>query len=370
MKEKIAVLFGGNSLEHEISIVTALQTIQALDKSKYDVIPLYMTKENKIYYGKTLVDQSSYLDLEKLKKDCTRVVLKKNNNEVYIVSDELKYVKKNIDLIIPIVHGKGVEDGTISSLLTTLSIPFTTSLLTSASVCQDKVFSKMILKQNYFNVLDYEYYYKDTFDMEKVNLSFPIIIKPATLGSSIGISIAKDQEELDAFAKMAFHYDHKILIEPAIEKFQEFNCSVLRTNNKITCSAIEEVIKNDDILSYKDKYEKGSMQGLNRILPANINKDLEEAIKETAKQAYQVLECRGVVRIDFLYDIKNKQLYINEINTIPGSLSFYLWEEMNLRFDKLLDKMIEQAKCDFLEDKKKITNFDNMKILKNIHFNK
>ncbi len=370
MREKVGVFFGGNSLEHEISIITALQVIQALDKSKYEVFPLYLTKDNKIYYGKYLENKENYLNLEKLKKECTKVNIKNNKEETYIVSDELKYIKKNLDLIIPIFHGKGVEDGSISSWLSSLNIPFTTSLLTSASICQDKVYSKMILKQNHFNVLDYEFYFEDDFDIEKVELNYPIIVKPAKLGSSIGINIASNKEELENFVELAFRYDDKILLEPALKSYREFNCSALRCNNQIQTSSIEEVIKSEEILSYQDKYEKGSMEGINRVLPAPINQELEEVIQETTKQAYQLLECKGVVRIDYLYDAKKKELYLNEINTIPGSLSFYLWEEKNIRFDKMLDNLLNQAKEDFMKEKKKITNYDNMKILKNIHFNK
>lgn len=370
MREKIGVFFGGNSLEHEISIITALQVIQALDKSKYEVFPLYLTKDNKIYYGKYLENKENYLNLEKLKKECTRVILKNNEGETYIVSDELKYIKKNLDLIIPIFHGKGVEDGSISSWLSSLNIPFTTSLLTSGAICQDKVYSKMILKQNHFNVLDYEFYFEEDFDIEKVQLNYPIIVKPAKLGSSIGINIASTKEELENCVEIAFRYDNKILLEPALKNYREFNCAAIRVNDQILTSSVEEVIKSEEILSYQDKYEKGSMEGINRVLPASINNELEEAIKETTKQAYQLLECRGVVRIDYLYDVKKKELYLNEINTIPGSLAFYLFEESNIRFDKLLDYLISQGKEDFIKEKKKITNYDNMKILKNIHFNK
>jgi len=370
MREKIGVFFGGNSWEHEISIITAMQVIKALDKSKYEVLLLYMTKDNKIYYGKYLENQNNYLDIDRLKKECTKVVLKYNNDETYIISDELKYIKKKIDLIIPIFHGKGVEDGNISALLSSLNIPYTTSYLTSASLCQDKVFSKMILNENHFNVLDYEFYYKDDFDVSKVNLEYPIIVKPATLGSSIGINIAKDEDELENFVELAFCYDDKILLESALTRFQEFNCSALKCNNEIVCSNIEEVIKSDEILSYKDKYENGSMECVKRILPAKINNELEEVIKETTKAAYRLLECRGVVRIDYLYDLKTKKLFLNEINTIPGSLAFYLWEDKDIRFDRLLDLMMDQARLDFQEEKRKITNYDNMKILKNIRFNK
>lgn len=361
MKIKLGVLFGGKSVEHEISIISAIQAIYSIDKEKYDVIPIYITKNNQFYVGEKIGDIEAYKNIGALLKESTRVVLVNTGNKVEILRYPFKAFGKNtidyIDVAFPIVHGTNVEDGSLQGYLKTLNLPFVGCDVLSSAVGMDKYVMKTVLKDNGVPVLDCKCYLaSDYAEPEKVmdeienEIGYPVIVKPVNLGSSIGISKASDREKLYEALNTAFDFASKVLVETCIENLKEINCSVVGDVDEAEASECEEPVNADEILSYEDKYlgnAKGSgskgMASTQRLIPANITSEQREEIRSLAVKAFRCLGCNGVSRIDFMIDKDTDKIWLNEINTIPGSLSFYLWEPLGVPYGKLLDKMIELA---------------------------
>lgn len=371
MKLTIGVIFGAESVEHEISIISAIQAMEAIDKERYDVVPLYMSKDKHLYSGDSLRNLSAYKDIEKLIKSATPVYLVRINNSVVVraLKRNVFFKSKSIDLIIPVVHGSNSEDGTIAGYCQTLGVPIVGSDVISAAVGQDKIFFKHILENSKLPVVPWFWFYGRNYEQSKEGilnsakeLGFPVVVKPATLGSSIGIVIAHDAHDLEKAIESAMLYDKKILVERKINHMQEINCSTIENKGAYRASVCEEVIKSDEILSYQDKYESGvkskGIASTSRIIPAEISDELTKEIQHLALQTSEVLGVSGVVRIDFLYDKEEKKVYVNEINTIPGSLSFYLWKEEGIAFDQLMDMLIEAAIARLRDREKMIYSYD------------
>ena len=362
MKIKVGVLFGGKSTEHEISIISAIQAINHLDRTKYDVLPIYITKNNEFYTGEGIGDIKNYTKLNDLLKASTRVILVNDGNKVNVVRYPMKKFGNNvigeIDVAFPIVHGTNVEDGTLQGFLSMLNIPYVGCDVTSSAVGMDKYVMKTVLKENNIPVLDclrftsvdYDFGTEAIIAKVEDKIGYPVIVKPVNLGSSIGISKAADKEELLSALDTAFSFADVILIERAITSLKEINCAVLGDYTDAQASECEEPVNATDILSFEDKYmsggkgSKGSgMANLSRKIPADISEDKREEIRKMAVDAFKCLGCNGVTRIDFMIDTSTDKVYLNEVNTIPGSLSFYLWEPIGLPYAKLLDNMINLA---------------------------
>lgn len=363
MKINLAVLFGGKSVEHEISIISALQAIGNMDYKKYEVFPVYITKNNEFYYGSCLKDIEEYKNVPALIQKSTRIHFVTEDTKVFIVPYTKKFFSKNkpialIDVAFPIVHGTNVEDGALQGFLKTLNLPFVGCDVLSSAVCMDKFDMKVLLQYAGFPVLDclrftLSDYKSSEIIAEKTEKKFqyPIIVKPINLGSSIGISKVKNSGELESALSLAFSFSDKIIVEPAVPNLKEINCSVVGDAQEASASECEEPCVNDDILSYSDKYlDNGTKQSaskgmasLKRKIPADITPDLKKKIQETAVEAFQYLDCNGVARIDFLMNSKTNEFWLNEFNTIPGSLSFYLWEPTGLTYTALLDKLVSLA---------------------------
>lgn len=380
MKIKVGVLYGGKTTEHEVSIITAVQAMGFLNKEKYEVIPMYLDKENEMYTGAALTDMDVYKDMDLLKRYCKNVVCY-NKNGVLTLQNKKGFFKKTVkevDIVIPCTHGYNMEDGNIQGLLETYGIPYTGSDIYGCTVGQDKVFQKQILEAEKIPVTKYTWFYDNEYlenqteilkNIKKVG--YPVIVKPARQGSSIGISVAKSEDDIKEAIEEAIKYDEKILVEQVIGNMTELNCSVLGSSSYSEASVIEQVMGKDEILSFNDKYigngaKKGSktkmagskgMVTADRIIPADIPEKLSNEIKETSKKAFRVLGANGVVRIDYLYDKKSKKYYLNELNTIPGSLAFYLWTPLNKEYDELLDDMINIAVKRYKKKLKKTTIF-------------
>ena len=385
MKIKVGVIFGGKSVEHEISIISALQAIQSLNPEKYDVVPIYVTKNNEFYTGYAVGDIAYYRgDINDLLKISQRVLLVNDENRVKLIAYPIKRFSKGyvdyIDVAFPIVHGTNVEDGTLQGFLSMLNIPYVGCDVLSSAVGMDKYVMKTVLKENGIPVLDCKCYTGNRYDCDNEGvvdeiereIGYPVIVKPVNLGSSIGISKASDRAKLYEALDTAFCYANKVLVETAVQNLKEINCSVLGDYEDAQASECEEPINADEILSFKDKYlgqsagggakggakggklgtksgaktgtkggSKGSgMASLSRKIPAEITDEQRTTIRELAVKAFQVLGCSGVSRIDFMMDSKTGQIWLNEINTIPGSLSFYLWEPLGMPYSELLDRMI------------------------------
>ena len=363
MKIKVGVFFGGNSVEHEVSIISALQACNSFNKEKYEIIPIYITKNSEMYYGNGIGDITEYSNIPALLKKSQRVLLINENGKLNVVRYPIKKFGENvlntIDVAFPIVHGTNVEDGTLQGYLHTLGIPYAGCDVVSSAVGMDKYVMKAVLKDNDIPVLDCkivavrEYTAKqaDTISAVESKIGYPMIVKPINLGSSVGIKVAKSKDELADAMEYAFQFANKVLVEHAIMNLKEINCSVCGDYEEAEASECEEPVSTDDILSYEDKYVSGGKSGsgksgmssLKRKIPAEISGETREEIRTMAVKAFKCLGCSGVSRIDFMIDRDNGKVYLNEINTIPGSLAFYLWEPVGVKYPELLDRMVSLA---------------------------
>lgn len=359
MKIRVGVIFGGESVEHEVSIISAVQAMKAMDEDKYEIIPIYISKEREWYTGGVLKSIENYRDLDSLKRYATKVVLYAKNPNTFVLQTKglIKRIINEIDIAFPIVHGTNVEDGTLQGYLNLIGVPYVGSNIYASVVGQDKVFMKQIFESskipitNYVWFFDSEYIENNTDIINKISeLKFPVIIKPASLGSSVGISKVHTKEDLKVAIEEAMQYDTKIVVEEVVTNLVEVNCSVLGNYEYQQVSEIEEVMSRDEFLSYADKYIGNSkntsskgMVSANRIIPARIDDKLKEEVRSLSKQVFKVLNTAGVCRIDFLINNETKDIYVNEINTIPGSLSFYLWEPTGKNYTTLIDELITLA---------------------------
>ena len=361
MKTRVAMMFGGKSVEHEVSVISGIQAYMSMDTDKYDVIPVYMTKNNEMYIGDSIGDIESYKNIDELLKKSQRVIMINEDGRVKLVQYPVKKLGKNvevgIDVAFPVVHGTNVEDGGFQGYLKTMGIPFVGCDVTASAIGMDKYITKLVLKESNVPVLDARLYtLSDYADMESMMndienvFGYPVIVKPVNLGSSVGISVAKSRVELANSVDDAFRYATKVLVEHAITNLREINCSVLGDENDAIASECEEPLHTKDILSYEDKYvsnAKGSgskgMASVSRRIPAELTPEKREEVRELAVRSFKALGCNGVSRIDFMIDADTDKLYFNEINTIQGSLAFYLWEPVGVPYKELLDRMIQLA---------------------------
>lgn len=376
MKIKVGVIFGGPTVEHEVSIISAVQAMANIDKEKYEIVPIYITKEREWYTGPLLEDIEVYKDMSLLKKYAKKVVLYNRNGEYVLQSTGMwKRILNTIDIAFPIVHGNNAEDGTLVGYLKTTGIPTVGSGVLGSALGQDKIVMKQVFEASGLPIADYTWFYdseylvhKDQIFKDVKNIGYPVLVKPASLGSSVGIEYVKQEFDLDKAIREAMKYDSKIIIERAIEDLLEVNCSVLGNYEFQKTSAIEEVMGTDEFLSYRDKYLGGGkgkiggkskgMASTNRIVPARISPEMAAKVEELAKNVFKALNLTGVCRVDFLIDKKKGKVYVNEPNTIPGSLSFYLWEPIGKPYRELLDEMITLAIKDYKNKEKKITSFE------------
>ncbi len=376
MAIKVALFFGGKSVEHEVSVISALQAYQNIDLEKYEVTPVYMTKTGEMYVGEKVGEMDSYKDIPALLAASQRVILVNEGGQAALVSYPQKAFGKKlsiaIDVAFPVVHGTNVEDGAFQGYLKTMGLPFVGCDVMASALGMDKFLTKAVLKEAGVPVLDAKLFtlsdYADMdglLDAAEEAVGYPAIVKPVNLGSSVGISVAKSRGELANSVDDAFRYATKVLVEHAITNLREINCSVLGDENEACASECEEPMHTADILSYEDKYvsnAKGGkskgMASVSRKIPADIPAEQREQIRQMAVKSFQALGCNGVSRIDFMIDGDSGQLYFNEINTIPGSLAFYLWEPIGVPYKELLDRMLQLALKRQREEEKLTFTFD------------
>lgn len=372
MKLNVAVFFGGKTCEHEISCITASQVLNAIDREKYNVTPIYMSKNNDFFIGEELENLKNYHNLDSLINKLTRIYLLKENNKVLVKPVKQSIFKKNyisIDVCFLANHGTSGEDGCLQGYLELLDLPYTSSGVCASAIAQDKVIQRYILSANNIPVvkgygLDYFEYSENAEEFLKKNceIGYPLILKPSNLGSSIGIEVAKDEKEFKTKIKEVSKYDYKIVVEKYLSSFREINCSVKGNIKKCHAATLEEVIKDGDILDFNSKYcnsdnknktnlktgqkfglKQAGMSNAKRKIPADVTKQEEEMIKNYAKKAYKLLGASGVVRIDFINDLNTNEFFVEELNNIPGSLAFYLWDKENIPFNELINQMIDDC---------------------------
>lgn len=365
MKTNIAVFFGCRSVEHEVSVISAVQAMNSINRERFDVIPVYVAKDGTMYTGENLFKIENYQDTEKLCKDAFRVTFINSGGEVKIhyldggLFRRQKDVK--IDLAFPIVHGTNCEDGTMAGYFEFLGLPYISCDIVSAAVGMDKKVFKDVLSANGLPVLpcvcftsrEYALDRENVLSRVKQEIGFPLIVKPVNLGSSVGITKVNDEAGFDDAVRLAVSFTDRILVEHAIEELREINCSVLGDSDECEPSVCEEPFMTDEILSYEDKYLGGGktkqsgpskgMASLGRKIPADLDEAQSQKIRQLSCRVFKAIGASGVVRIDYLMDKSTGEVYANEINTIPGSLAFYLWEATGVKYTDMIDRLAETA---------------------------
>ena len=364
MKKQIGVIFGSRSCEREVSIISAIQLMRFADREKYDIIPIYIDEQGAWFTGEALKELTAFKPFRPDAKGIRKVfpdlssgsgaLLYLSRGNGLLAKDKIE-IAARIDVYIVVMHGMNGEDGTLQGLLELANIPYTSTGVSGSAIGMDKIAMKLFFRGANLPVLPGEWYTRRAFaaDAEKVimdsakKLGFPVFVKPANLGSSIGVSRADNEEELKNALELAFEYDRRVLVEKGLDKPIELNCSVLGYDDEIVASPIEMPLNHDEFLDFRDKYlQHGGSKGmasLSRVLPAPIEDDLKEKIQEMSRTIFRLMDCKGVVRIDYMYDRISEELYITEINTIPGSLAFYLWEKDGIPYRELIDRMISCA---------------------------
>ena len=380
MRIKLGVFFGGKSVEHEISVITMIQALEGIDEEKYEIVPIYIAKDGVMYTGDDLLDLEQYKDLDVLLKRSYKVTLVNDGKKVNVIRYPApligKRVMNTIDVAFPVVHGTNVEDGTIAGYLNMLGLPYVGPDILASSIGMDKILMKRVLRDAGVPVVDFVAFYSMEYikDEEKVlkeveeKLSYPVIVKPGNLGSSVGIRKAKTKVELEEAIEFAMEFADRVIVEKAVVKLKEINCSVLGNVVDTAASECEEPFFSDEILSYADKYMGGSksskggkfgavkggkiggsksgeraMAASKKKLPADITKEQKDEIQRLAKETFKVLGCAGVSRVDFLIDEETGEIFVNEINTIPGALSYYLWEATGKSVTEEMEDLINIA---------------------------
>ena len=369
-KIRAGVFFGGPSVEHEVSVITAMQAIQAMDPQRYEVIPVYTTKSGELYTGAHLAQLESYRNIPEALKQAQKVVLQKEGKDVVLMLAKQKRFGSSIvtalDVALPIYHGTGGEDGVMQAHFERLGLPYTGPDVTSSAIGMDKWASKAMFKLHGVPCVEgvkatQSQYFTDpeaaAQTIEKA-VGYPAIIKPYNLGSSVGIHKCRDRASLLEGLEDAFLYSQAVLAERAVQNLREINCAVLGDSEEARASVCEEPLNATDILTYADKYQSGGktgktgaksgggskgMQSLARVVPADLSPEMTEKVQQLAIDAFRAIGACGCSRIDFLLDNQTGELFANEINTIPGSLAFYLWEKSGLTFTQLMDEMIRLA---------------------------
>lgn len=397
MKIKVGVFFGGNSVEHEISVITMNQAISSLNPDKYEIVPIYIAKNGVMYTGDDLLDLYSFKDMDVLLKRCYKVAVVNDGKQVKVIKCPAPWIGKRvintIDVAFPIVHGTNCEDGTIAGFVTLLGIPFVGPDIMASSIGMDKILQKKVLKASGIPVVDFVSFYSVEYikEDEKIlkqiekELLYPVIVKPGNLGSSVGIRKASNRVELEEAIEFAMEFADRVIVEQAVQNLKEINCSCIGNLSEGETSVCEEPFFSDEILSYTDKYigdgnakggtisggkgtsvkfgsktsgakgaKGGNTQFANKKIPADLSKEKTEEVQNLTKEVFKVLGCSGVARVDFLIDTKTNNVFVNEINTIPGALSYYLWEATGKTFEQELDEVIELA-IKRHRDKEKLT---------------
>lgn len=356
-KKTVIIAFGGISPEHEVSVLTAMQAIAALEGSSYDIVPLYISKSGRWYTGEYLLKLEHYEHLEKVTENgtsCTlaydeygRTVLKELKNGFF--KKELSYP---IDAMLIAFHGSDGENGSFQGMCETFNIAYTGCDVFSSAIGMDKVAAKSLCRAHGIPVVMDRHFSESEWKIkaddiinEIEELDYPAVVKPVHLGSSIGVTVVSNKKELSDAIELAFRYDEHLMVEKAVKPLMEINCSVMGTFENCRASVCERPVGNEELLSFQDKYlnDSGETKGMAsaaRIIPADIPDELADRIRETSKKVFHIFRSEGVARLDFLVNSDTHDFYFNEINTIPGSFSFYLWEESGTNFSTLMKELI------------------------------
>ncbi len=359
-RTSVAVIFGGRSVEHDVSIVTGCQIMRAFPAARYEIVPVYIARDGKWYTGEPLVQLEHYQDKDIINREgVTSCLLSPDVRHHGLIINPLagrfrKSQIKRIDIAFPAIHGSHGEDGSLQGLLELADIPYVGYATLGSALTNDKILTKMVLRQAGISVLeDYPFSREQWLKQPELvmdgilnKFDYPLFIKPATLGSSIGIGRADSESLLRSSIDIAANFDRRILVEPAITDGIEINCSVMGYADQYEASTLEQPLSWDTFLSYEDKYLRGGegMKSAERLIPAPIGEELTRRIKEISIAAFKAVDGRGIARIDYLVRPAQAEVYLNEINTMPGSLAFYLWREDGYTATDLVEKLTQLAR--------------------------
>lgn len=367
MKTNIGVFFGGRSTEHEISVISASQAMHAINRDKYDVTPIYISKQGKWYTGDALFDVANYRDITALLAKCREVYMRPIYDDYNLYNAKKPIfgsdVLTRLDVVIPVLHGSNVEDGIFEGVLQTIGIPYAGCDVLASANGMDKITMKMILQACNIPVVDYVWFTDKQWFAKRdeliaqieTKLGYPVIVKPANLGSSVGIGCAHNREELIDKVDAAEQYSTRLIVEYMVKDLQEINCSVIGDCDDYRMSVLEQPLTSQDILTYTDKYMGGTkgakgMAASQKKFPADLPDVETKRIQFLAGETFRALSCHGVSRVDVMIEGKSerdasgcRKIFVNEINTIPGSLSFYLWEGSGMKFDEEMEHLVQLA---------------------------
>ena len=380
MKTRLAVVFGSRSCEHDVSIISGLQAAQAADPAQYDVTEIYISRDGGWYIGEKLNQMTFYLQFDPAQ--VTRVLPLAENGKLLLIdypTDRKKLfgggrtVLATIDVVMPVLHGMNGEDGTLQGMLELFNVPYTSSGVLGCAVGMDKIAMKQMFRGCGFPVLPDIWAERDEWEKDRdaviaraeAALPYPMFVKPANLGSSIGISRANDRDGLIHAMDVAVSYDRRVLIERGVTAITEVNCSAMGYAGEIKISETEMPVRleGDELLDFSEKYlHGGSGKGMGSAahqIPAPVDKKKQAEIKKLTAEVFRALDCRGVVRIDYIIDRDEDKVYLGEINTIPGSLAFYLWEPVGVPFARLIDGMVSDAFSAWSDKNKSVFSYDS-----------
>ena len=360
MKTHIGVIFGGRSVEHEVSVISALQVIHAIDTERFDVVPIYIAKEGDWYSGDALMTLENYKDVDALKKHCSRVVPTSEGGRLLLLRNPPARFGKNIiaevDVVFPVTHGTYGEDGCLQGLLEMLDVPYVGCDVTASALGMDKIRFKEIGKARALPMVEYLWFFSKSWHTDPKpirqqvcdQIGYPLIVKPANLGSSIGVAVVTTEDALDEAVALAASFADRVIVEKLVPNVLEINCAVIGDQDEATASVCEEPLHSAEFLSYAEKYQtKGGstkgMESVKRRIPADISQEWAQTIQDLACKTFSAIGANGVARIDFLINRDTGDIFVNEINTIPGSMAFYLWTPSNLAFAELIGKLVKLA---------------------------
>ena len=364
-KIQLGVIFGSRSCEREVAIISAVQLMNHVDSEKYDVIPVYISEQGVWYTGPALRNISTYTPFNPDAKGVEAVYLDVTAGSGALIANRpgkglfghpTQEVVARLEVCVVVMHGLNGEDGTLQGMLDLANLPYTSTGVAGSAIGMDKIMMKQFfrgagtlpcLPDCWFTHSMFERDREAVLDKVEKELGYPVFVKPANLGSSIGVSRANDRDGLVDSLELAFEYDRRVLVEKGLDKPIELNCSVLGYDDDVTASPIEMPISGEQFLDFKEKYlanggSKG-MASLHRVLPAPIEDSLRDHIQALSCEIFRMLDCKGVVRIDYMFDKATEKVYITEINTIPGSLAFYLWENAGVKYKELIDRLVKAA---------------------------
>ena len=364
-KMQLGVIFGSRTCEHEVAIISAVQLMRHVNREKYDVIPVYISQKGEWFTGDPLMDIKTYTPFDPFMKGIIPVHLDLTAGSGalihYVPAKGLfgggkEEIVARLDCVIPVMHGLHGEDGSLQGLLELADIPYASTGIGGSAVGMDKITMKRFFRGCGFPILPdcavtrsaWEKDAQDMMDTIEKALPYPVFVKPACLGSSIGVSRADDRASLKESLELAFSYDRRVLVEKGLDKPIEVNCSVLGFDGQRKASVLEMPNSGAGFLDFSEKYLAGSsgskgMASLKRIVPAPIGEELTEKLQALSLEIFDAMDCKGVVRIDYMLDRHSDHYYITEINTIPGSLAYYLWAETGLNYAEQIDEMVECA---------------------------